>query len=279
MTTNLYNISETLLADEAICRTDWFLEASSNVSVFWRTQSHTDARGNTYWELTLFRRIPLAKTGSFAVLSVTVSDNYLRSRIHNNTLNAVLSVNREPVFYSDERSLTGNSLPVFIDYNAAYYSDSGILELNGEKTVAAVSTLLPINSDDRLYIISYYPDAVHAIESLYRCYLLVICAIILIPCVLFFIYSRYFSARVLMLRKAMYQASRGSYDIADPLTGNDELSETFQDLRTMVERIKQNEAQIYQARIHEQEIENRQQQMEFEMLASQINPHFLYNTL
>ena len=43
--------------------------------------------------------------------------------------------------------------------------------------------------------------------------------------------------------------------------------------------IHDKEAQFYQAKIKEQELINRQQQMEFEMLASQINPHFLYNTL
>ena len=82
-----------------------------------------------------------------------------------------------------------------------------------------------------------------------------------------------------MLRKAMNQASHGNYDIIDSFTGSDELSDTFSDLKTMIGDIKAKESQIYQARIREQEIVNRQQQMEFKMLASQINPHFLYNTL
>ncbi|MDE5596629.1 MAG: histidine kinase, partial [Lachnospiraceae bacterium] len=36
---------------------------------------------------------------------------------------------------------------------------------------------------------------------------------------------------------------------------------------------------VYEAQIKEQELLIRQQEMEFKMLSSQINPHFLYNTL
>lgn len=68
-------------------------------------------------------------------------------------------------------------------------------------------------------------------------------------------------------------------NIIDSFHGNDELSEAFQDLQMMIQEIKQKEALVYEARLKEQELENRQQQMEYKMLASQINPHFLYNTL
>lgn len=36
---------------------------------------------------------------------------------------------------------------------------------------------------------------------------------------------------------------------------------------------------MYEARLSEQQLLNEQQVMEMKMLASQINPHFLYNTL
>lgn len=153
------------------------------------------------------------------------------------------------------------------------------MELLGQRYMACVSTIVPLNTDDKMYILTYNPGALEDVNAVLRTYVLIIMATMLIPCLLFFIYSHYFSARVLTLRKAMYQASRGYYDIMDSFTGNDELSETFQDLRVMIDEIKDKEAQIYQAKIREQEIINHRQQMEFKVLASQINPHFLYNTL
>lgn len=47
----------------------------------------------------------------------------------------------------------------------------------------------------------------------------------------------------------------------------------------MIAKLKETEAKIYKAQIKEQELSNQQQQMELKLLANQINPHFLYNTL
>lgn len=77
----------------------------------------------------------------------------------------------------------------------------------------------------------------------------------------------------------MHQASTEDYDIRSYIQGQDEISEAFSDLEVMVRNIKKKDAEMYEARINEAELRNEQQVMEFKMLASQINPHFLYNTL
>ena len=266
-------------ATKQIQNSSWFRQASDNAAPFWRTMHRTDTKHNTYWELNLYRRIPLPKTDSYAVLNITVSNNYLKSRIDNTTMKTVLSVNQTPVFYSNQKEFLGNGFPMEIPAAKSFYSNSGIMDIDGRDMMAAISTLVPINSDDTIYLLSYNPDALQSVKEVLRNYILFTIAVILLPCVLFFIYSKYFSGRVLMLRQAMHQASQENYDIIDSFAGNDELTDTFTDLKSMIGTIKEKEAQIYQSRIREQEIVNRQQQMEFKMLASQINPHFLYNTL
>ena len=94
-----------------------------------------------------------------------------------------------------------------------------------------------------------------------------------------FLFSSYFSKRIITLRETMHNASLGNYDIADTFPGEDEISQVFADLNVMVQDILRKEAEAYEARIRTQELVNRQQKMEFKMLTSQINPHFLYNTL
>ena len=272
-----YNVFH--IATEEIQSTDWFSNAASNASAFWKTEKRTDQFDNEYWNLTLYRRITLPKAHTFAVLAIEVSNNYLRNRIDNTNLRSILTVNQDPVFYSSIRAQQGTDMPAGIDYDAGFYTSTGAMDIYGNKYLASVSTIVPLNTSDKMYILSYDTSALADVNTVLRTYILIIMATMLILCVLFFVYSRYFSARVLTLRKAMYQASRGNYDIIDSFTGNDELSETFQDLRVMIEEIKDKEAQIYQAKIREQEIINHRQQMEFKVLASQINPHFLYNTL
>ncbi len=77
----------------------------------------------------------------------------------------------------------------------------------------------------------------------------------------------------------MHKASIEDYDIITDFSGRDELTEAFSDLKTMVQNIKEKDAQMYEAQLNEKELLNEQQRMEYKMLASQINPHFLYNTL
>lgn len=283
---SIYTLNDTIgdynvfhYATEEIQSTDWFSNASSNAAAFWKSEDRTDQYSNNYWHLNLYRRITLPKAHTFAVLSIEVSNNYLRNRIDNTQHKSILTVNQDPVFYSSVRAHQGTEMPVAIDYDAGFYTATDIMNLYGCKVLASVSTIVPLNTSDKMYIVSYDTSALEDVNSVLRTYILIILATTLIPCLLFFIYSHYFSARVLTLRKAMYQASRGNYDIMDSFTGNDELSETFQDLRVMIDEIKDKEAQIYQAKIREQEIINHRQQMEFKVLASQINPHFLYNTL
>lgn len=93
------------------------------------------------------------------------------------------------------------------------------------------------------------------------------------------IFAGYFTQRVRLLRQEMHKASNQDYELIPSFQGNDELSEAFEDLQVMVDNIKEHEAVVYEAQLKEQELLIRQQEMEFKMLASQINPHFLYNTL
>ena len=72
---------------------------------------------------------------------------------------------------------------------------------------------------------------------------------------------------------------RDSYNILKSFSGSYELQQAYGDLLVMVDTIEQQKVAMYEAMLNEKQLQNEQQEMEFKMLASQINPHFLYNTL
>ncbi len=261
--------------DDEVMATSWFRKAASTSAVFWQTIQREDKFGNTYWELNMFRRIPLPSSRSYAILVLTASDNYLKNRINNSSLDCIITVNKDPVFFSTKKANTGKPIPLVLDYEQYSYMASGVLSLNGSDTMASINTLQPFKSDDKIYIVSYNPEALSSIYRIQTDYSLILIFAILLPCLLMYLFIRYFTT----LRSAMHQASQGNYNIMDSFHGNDELSETFQDLQIMIREIQKKEALVYEARLKEQQLENQQQQMEYKMLASQINPHFLYNTL
>jgi len=78
--------------------------------------------------------------------------------------------------------------------------------------------------------------------------------------------------RIAVLSYAMKDVRKGRLETKITLRGNDELSNLADDFNSMVVDIKELMNQVY-----EQQKEKRQR--ELQVLQSQINPHFLYNTL
>ena len=122
-------------------------------------------------------------------------------------------------------------------------------------------------------------DSVSHIRSLGLAFILTAFVSVAISGLLIFLYTRYFSTRIQTLRLAMHKVAHNNYEIVNSIQGDDELTATFTDLKSMVSTLRENQAKIYEAQIREQILYNQQQQMELKLLTSQINPHFLYNTL
>ena len=157
-----------------VTATPWFRKAASTSAVFWQTLQRDDRYGNTYWELNMFRQIPLPSSRSYAILVLTASDNYLKNRINNSSLDCIITVNQDPVFFSTEKENNGKPIPLEVDYEQYSYMTSGVLSLDGSDTMSAVNTLLPFKSDDKIYIVAcgtaYHAGLVgkYAIEKMAR---------------------------------------------------------------------------------------------------------------
>ena len=267
------------LADEETKNSDWFQRGCSQSSVFWYPMVSKDKYGNEYWNLCLVRKIPLKRSTHNAVLVIKVSDNYLKTRINSQEYAAMISVDTEPIFYSSDRELYGTYQPVAIDYDEDYFQYVGTQKIGEKNCFVEMSTLRMYQSDSRIYIFTMNDQAYSNVRNIILICLLIIILAILIPGLLVHYFTVYFTSRVLILRQAMHQASNEDYEIVNSVSGQDELSEAFSDLEIMVQKIKQKDADMYKSRIDEKELITAQQAMEFKMLASQINPHFLYNTL
>ena len=266
-------------ADDDIQKSDWYQKAISQSSVFWIPMTTTDKYGNEYWNLSLVRRIPLTDAEYNAVLVIKISDNYLRTRINSQEYAAMISVNEGEVFFNSDRSQYGIKQKVSIDYDENYYQYTGTKKINGVTYFVDVSTLNLYQSDSRLYICTMNDQGYVSIKRILTICVLILAVAILIPGIIIHYFTEYFTSRVLILRKAMHQASNEDYDIRSFIQGEDEISEAFSDLEIMIQNIKKKDADMYEAQINKAELLNEQQVMEFKMLASQINPHFLYNTL
>ena len=258
---------------------DWYQKAAGQSAVFWTEMRREDKYGNVYWNLCLVRKIPLVGTRYHAVMVIKASDNYLRTRIDTSQYETMVSVEDGCIFYSSDRNRYGEELPLKIDHEEPYYQYLGKEDMDGKKCFVSISTLHPYQAESRLYIATINDEGYRSIHYIQSICVAILVLAVLIPGLIIYFFTNYFTGRVNVLRQEMHKASNQDYELIPSFQGNDELTEAFGDLQVMVQNIKEQEAKIYSTQINEQELMIQQQSMEFKMLASQINPHFLYNTL
>lgn len=230
-------------------------------------------------QLTLIRRVPVASRAYTAWLVIRLDSNYLKNRISDTSRTVFISFEDAPIFYSTDSRWLLKELPMPYGREQAGSAVHSFEDVDGNRALLSLCTLTAYQTDSRFYIETVDFSAYRSIQYTVSIYLCILALAVAAPAAIILIFSFRLGSRIRTLRAAMHQARMGDYNIIDSFQGNDELKDTFQDLKATVAMIHEKESRYYEAQITRQKLINQQQQMEFKMLASQINPHFLYNTL
>lgn len=272
------NYKQFRLVTPEIADSDWYQEALESTGARW-VSIMEDSYGSNLSNLCLVRRIVLPESGCQAVAVIRVSDSYIRSRIDSGTVTDAISVDAQGIVYSSRRGWYAQEQPIQIDHSQAYFRYSGTAQVEDDDSYAAVSTLHLYKTNCKLYICTLDSSGPSATRGIVTSWVVLLIAALLVPGIILALFTNHFSRRVKLLREEMHKASSQDYNIIASFSGNDELTEAFEDLKVMVRDIKEKDAKMYEAELKEQQLRNSQQAMEYKMLASQINPHYLYNTL
>lgn len=137
-----------------------------------------------------------------------------------------------------------------------------------------------VESEDYLQIVSFrsYEDILSRVSGQNMRSILIFAVSVVISVSIILIFSHSFGNRVERFRAQMHRAAEGNFELEE-IGGNDEIASLYNYLGTMIGEIQRLLAQVYQEKLHADRLVIQQKEAEFKMLASQINPHFLYNTL
>ena len=97
--------------------------------------------------------------------------------------------------------------------------------------------------------------------------------------ILILVFSKMYANRMELLRKQMHYVAIGEYDKVTEISGEDEIAELYKELEKMMDDNKALMQRVVDEQVQKEKIHTKQREVEFKMLESQINPHFLYNTL
>lgn len=269
----IHNYKQFRAATQEIQQTTWYRQAINQTGAFW-TSIRESKMPTQNSNLSLVRAIHLPGSSYRAVAVLTLSDSDIRGSLDFGGCIDVISVDEGGVVYSSKSGWYGQPIPLEIDYSDYYYRSSGRTELEGQKYFAVVSTLRMYMTNSRMNIGTIHPSGVSNIHRIIGIWIAVLVLSLVIPLGILEAFLRHFSGRVALLRAEIRKARFRDYNMLEQFSGDDELTEVYRDLCLVVADIKQKDAKMYQAELH-----NKQQRMEYKMLASQINPHYLYNTL
>jgi two-component system, sensor histidine kinase YesM len=260
---------------------NWYKDAlKNNGRISW--QYHYDEiSGKSF--LSLIRAVRLENRNTLGVLVVNISDNYISSIIKGEPFETIALVNKEKVVMSSSNNVNYIDIDKigtkFLKNDA--HNEIEETSYKDEQSIIITNSFSPEKTDSMFNVISIIP--VHSIVSnanqKSRLALTVTTVSLTLSIMLIIIFSRIFSNRIIILRREMRKVVTGDFNISKNIEGNDEVGEVYADLNTMIESIQKLIHEVYEEKLQKEQLMSRQKEVEFKMLASQINPHFLYNTL
>ena len=256
-----------------VLRESWYKRALQSWETTWSTTTGID--GEQY--LSLARQLPTDKPGIKAVLVIDINKDYLCSLARGDLLKTVAAVENGRIVLSDDYNDLGEK--IFYNVPDGANQKVRIIRFGGRDTLAVMNDYELSTSNDAFSILTLNPSAIKRVNDVTMGCVYILLLSIIVPFLLIVYFTGVFSRRVNTLRQDMNCAAAGNLGILENPGGNDEISDLYAGLNVMIDGIKKLVNEIYLEKLMKERMINSQQKIEFKMLASQINPHFLYNTL
>ena len=234
-----------------------------------------------YEGLALTRLIRTKKSENVGILVMHIYRNRLTDIINTKDCDTMIILNGDTMVAAQEgNSVTLDQIREFLP-EGDWETHQDTVTVDKEEYVMTCSNIQFSDSEDTIQIVSLrsHRDILGNADQQNRQSMFFYFFSAAISIIVILIFSWSFSERVGRFHKQMQKAASGEFDLVENIGGNDEISELYDYLGTMIWEIRRLLAEVYRERIRAEQLKSEQKSAEFKMLASQINPHFLYNTL
>lgn len=251
-----------LAVDEGVADSEWYqTAAASKGTIRWYVLANERES-----QLCLVRKMPLGG-GQFAVMVLRLSNDYLRLQISEGEFRTVLYLQGEPFYGSG-------------DLPEASGGEAQMLFFCGTEMLACQSEVYVAQNEKQFAVVTADPNARADLWNLRLRFAGLLCLPMLAALLVVLVYSYRLGWRVTVLRNQMRSIAQGGTGISpQTVKGSDELAQLFWDMTRTVQILQDLNRQVYEKELVYQRLLSYQTEIEYKMLASQINPHFLFNTL
>lgn len=273
----IYANNETLLSSanftyvtDEIKKESWYQNAALREDYLEWEYKYDEVMKKNY--LALIRPIHDKTNDLIGVLVININPERLQNIIKDEPYDTLIAVNQEVIETKGDRKLLEKQLELLRqkqlqdNENCKIKEGTNYIILNAFSPMKTKQTSLEICMNMSIKSITSTTLAIIGSSLI----IMIIC--IVVSGILIALFSKSFSERIILVKKEMHKVVMGDFNIRESIEGHDEIGELYTDIYATVQ-------EIYRAKVQKEELKRRQKEVEFEMLARQINPHFLYNTL
>ncbi|MWJ32927.1 HAMP domain-containing protein [Saccharibacillus sp. WB 17] len=281
----LLNNLQFMNADSAIQSAEWYKKAMGKRTIYWMYIEDMNNPGAVSGkQLSLVRQIFFPNTGKRSVLVVQVDTDYLNSLLSQEPFDTMVADEDGYIVAAKDRSTIGRTLgDMGFEVAVGDREQERTFEraINGLDYQVSINTLIPDSSTSGLTIVSAFASSsiVHDANRIGLIGAELIVFILLTALLAVYFNSRLISSRLLKLNRNLNRVAEGDLGTVSRIDGHDEIGQLSEQFNYMVTNINELMSQVYEASETNNRLEVMQREIKLKMLASQINPHFLFNAL
>ncbi|GGA19992.1 sensor histidine kinase [Paenibacillus physcomitrellae] len=259
----------------------WYKKAMATKAVNWLyVKGEQDAPVN---RLSLVRQVPFPEYHTFGVLVVEVNQSELNRMLIQEPFETVIVDEQGYVAAAKNAGMVGKKLE-----DIGFSSELNSLakgtyrqEINHRDSYVVVNSIYPDSSVNGLKVISLFEtqSIVKGANRVALIGLLIIALVLLVALCFVYTVSILTTKRLLLLSRRFNKLAMGNLNVVSRIDGSDEIGQLSRQFNYMVESISRLMNQVVETTEQNNQLEIAQREIKLKMMASQINPHFLFNAL
>ncbi|CAM4314267.1 sensor histidine kinase [Paenibacillus phoenicis] len=277
----LINNLELIPVNEEIEGMYWYQQAMKSKDIGWFYIN--DNQEVPVKRLSLVRQISFKGTKKSGVLMVIMNQEELNRMLQQEPFETLITDDLGYVVAANNPAIVGKTLED-LDYGIdlrTQQKGTFRVDIQGVPSYLVIDTLIPESSMNGLKFISVFATKpiVKDANTVSLVGLLIILLVLLIALVFVYTVSFLTTNRMLRLSRHLNRLALGDLNVVSRIDGNDEIGQLSRQFNYMVDSIRRLMDQVVEKTEQNNALELAQREIKLKMMASQINPHFLFNAL
>lgn len=272
---------EFMQANPEISSQKWYREALEEKGLIgWNQIEDGQSRSES---LNLIRSFPLLSFRQKGVMVIRVDKRHVDSILEQESFLTLIVDSQNRIVASNAAGISGKD---FLELSAStrlldLQEGSYDVTLDGKASKAIVANLRPQDSWNGLRTLSVFTVSEITRDADHVIFLgtVVIVISLIFAALLTYASASLLSGRLRRLSRHVTEVHSGSWKTFLPIDGSDEIGMLSRQFNALVHEVNRLFETVQETSRQKNLVEQRQNEMKFKMLASQINPHFLFNSL